>query len=140
FEFNDNVIPASNSVMAKNLFLLGHYFNHQHFKTIAQNMVKGASKHFMAYPSGYSNWAMLLLWNAQPFYEVAVTGMNSKNFQAELQKNYLPTSLFMASERESQLPLLQHKWVENKTLIYVCVNQTCQKPFENPLEVLPLIK
>ena len=34
-EYTDNVIPASNSIMAKNLFKLSHYFNNEHFsKTV----------------------------------------------------------------------------------------------------------
>ncbi|MCX6183742.1 MAG: thioredoxin domain-containing protein, partial [Flavobacterium sp.] len=39
FEIEDNVIPASNSVMAKNLWRLSTFFTHTHYRTIATQMI-----------------------------------------------------------------------------------------------------
>ena len=33
-EYRDNVIPSSNSMMAKNLFKLSHYFDNQYIKKL----------------------------------------------------------------------------------------------------------
>ena len=59
-EFRDNVIPSSNSIMAKNLFRLYHYFDRQEYYDIAKKMCLSVSEEFEAYPSGYTNWFDLI--------------------------------------------------------------------------------
>ena len=60
-EVSDNVIPASNSVMAKNLFLLSHYFNEKTYKERSIQMLNNVKEQMPSYGSGYSNWALLML-------------------------------------------------------------------------------
>jgi len=47
-----------------------------------------------------------------------------------IQQHYLPTSIFMGGEKEN-LPLLENKSVEGRTMIYVCRNKTCKVPEED---------
>ena len=54
-EFTDNVIPASNSIMAKNLFKLSHYFDNAHFSKTAITMLNNVKPQIQDYGSGYSN-------------------------------------------------------------------------------------
>ena len=53
-EFRDNVIPSSNSIMAKNLFRLYHYFDVKEYYEMAKDMVLTVSSEFETYPGGYS--------------------------------------------------------------------------------------
>ena len=60
-EYRDNVIPASNSIMAKNLFKLSHYFDNEHFRKTAMTMLNNVKPEIQEYGSGYSNWLDLML-------------------------------------------------------------------------------
>ena len=46
--------------------------------------------------------------------------------------SYLPNSIYMGETKESnRLELLENKYVEGTTLIYVCENKSCKKPVED---------
>lgn len=135
-ELSDNVIPASNSSLAKGLFLLGEYYNNKDYNQKAEQMLKNIEGQIPQYISGYSNWGILMLQFTQPFYEIAITGNNVFEKQSEFNKKYIPNKLFVGSTKDSKLPLLENKYVNDKTMIYVCYNKACQKPTENVDEAL----
>jgi uncharacterized protein YyaL (SSP411 family) len=60
-EIYDNVIPSSNSVMARNFFRLGAYFREDRWTENARQMLANMYDGMETYGSGYSNWAHLLL-------------------------------------------------------------------------------
>ncbi len=76
-EFRDNVIPASNSIMAKNLFKLSHYFNNSNYLKTATTMLNNVKPEMKTYGSGFSNWLDLMLNYTNPFYEVAIVGKDA---------------------------------------------------------------
>lgn len=135
-EVSDNVIPASNSSMAKGLFYLGHYFDNQHYLDISKQMLNNVKSQMADYGSGYSNWAILMLHHAYPFYEIAIAGEGALTKRAELEKEYTPNYLLIGTTREEDLPLLEHKYVDGETKIYVCVNKACQMPVTEVREAL----
>ena len=127
-DYRDNVIPASNSIMAKNLFKLSYYFDDEHYRTTAQTMLNNVKPEMQDYASGYSNWLDLMLNYSNPFYEVAIVGSNAKQKINELNKTYIPNKLIAGSSLENNMPLLKNRFNPSKTLIYVCVNQACKLP------------
>jgi len=137
-EVSDNVIPASNSVMAVNLFKLGLVFQNMHFTEVSTEMLINMKPH-IDYGQSYSNWLRLALYQQFPFYEIAVTGLNSKDLSSDLNTAYIPNKLIMQSESSSELPLLEEKFLGNGT-IFVCVNKTCQLPVSSVPEALIQIK
>ncbi|OIQ29451.1 MAG: thioredoxin domain-containing protein [Bacteroidetes bacterium MedPE-SWsnd-G2] len=139
-EYRDNVIPASNSVMAHNLFKLGKYFEHSHYKSVSEQMYKNISSEITDYPSGYSNWLSLNLKYSKPFYEIAVSGENADSLIPQLKQQFLPNTIIAGSKTESQLPLLKNRFVKNETYIYVCVNNSCKLPVKTITETLGLIQ
>ena len=132
FEYRDNVIPASNSAMAKNLFLLSKYFENTGFEAISQQMLKNVSTEIMQYPSGFSNWLDLLLNFKNGFYEVVIIGEDVDEKVKNINKNYLPNKIIAGSREENNGPLFQNRFVPNETLIYVCKNNTCKLPIKDP--------
>lgn len=136
-EYRDNVIPASNSIMAKNLFKLSHYFDNEKFSNTAMSMLNNVKPEMQDYPSGYSNWFDLMLNYSNPFYEVAIVGADAKQKIAKLNKTYVPNKLIAGSTSENNMPLLESRYNPNQTLIYVCVNKACKLPV---LEVKDAIK
>jgi hypothetical protein len=138
-EVHDNVIPASNSVMANNLFRLSYLLNQPDYLKIARKMLDRISGNMIDYPSGYSNWSQLMLNLTEPHFEVAIVGENAVNLLNELQKNHLPNVIFCAGTTENGLPLLQNRSVPGKTLIYVCRDNSCQLPVKTVEEAIELV-
>jgi hypothetical protein len=139
-EIHDNVIPASNSVMAKNLFRLSYLLEKPDYLNIVNKMLSLVSVNMTDYPSGYSNWSQLMLNLTGNHFEVAIAGENAINLLNELQKNYLPQAIFCAGTKESDLSLLQNRYVSGKTLIYICQDKSCLLPVESVNEVIEIIR
>lgn len=143
-EITDNVIPATNSVMACNLFILGNYFYDQTWLNRSRSMLQLVWDAAKSYLPGYSNWAKLMLWITEPFHEVALTGPNAINWALsathEKQAGFYPNALFAASETASELPMLSGKDKEDTTLAYVCHNKFCEKPFTTLEDLIQAIK
>ena len=125
-ENSDNVIPASNSVMAHNLFILSKLTYNQEFEKTGKQMLSNILPH-IEYGQSYSNWLRLYLYETYPFYEIAATGKNFRDLTIELRKTYIPNKLILGAEKKSDLPLLENKFLEEET-IFVCQNKTCQLP------------
>lgn len=141
FEYRDNVIPASNSVMAKNLFVLSKYFEETGFDTISHQMLKNVSTEIDQYPSGFSNWLDLLLNFQNDFYEVVVVGANASEKIKELNKNYLPNIILAGSKEQNDGALFKNRFVPKETLIYICVNNACNLPLvDTEIAIKTLIK
>lgn len=139
-ETSDNVIPASNSQMALNLFYLGTYFNNKVWVNNAEAMLKLVSDDLKHYGSGYSNWGCLALHLICPFKEVAIVGNNVNTKLQELYKHGIINTILAVSQNESNLPLLNNRYVAGKTLIYVCQNNSCKAPTEQVEEAHKLIE
>ena len=138
FEMEDNVIPASNSVMAKNLFQLGLYFNNHHYENICKKMIF----HIVPgidYPSAFSNWLDVFLNFSDQNKELVICGTDALFWNAKINSRYFPNVVMAGATRSSSLPILEHRFVEGNTLYYVCQNRTCLAPetnFEQVIKVL----
>ena len=141
FELSDNVIPASNSVMAHNLFKLSKYFSKNEFLEISEKMLNIMIPQILNYPQGYSNWLNLQLNFTQDFYEVVIMGPNARKIVKEVNSHYLPNIIIAGSVKQNDnLSLFKHRFKEEQDLIYVCTNGTCQLPVETIKLALALIK
>jgi hypothetical protein len=138
-EIHDNVIPSSNSAMAKNLFRLSFLLDRPDYLKTAQKMLECVRSNFADYPSGYSNWLQLMLNLSGNHYEVAIVGENAIVLLNQLQKYYLPNVIFCAGTTESSLPLLKNRYASGQTLIYICQDNSCQLPVETVEEAIALL-
>jgi uncharacterized protein YyaL (SSP411 family) len=139
-DIDDNVIPSSNSIMANNLFKLGHYFNNKSFSKKSKIMLNNVKNKALSYPAGASNWMNLYSNYLGEFYEIAIVGKDAIKKSNQIQKKYIPNALFTGSLHKSNLPLLSNRFTTEKTLIYICRNGTCQLPKEKNSEAFKLIK
>ncbi len=128
FEYRDNVIASSNSIMANNLFKLSHYFDEPKYAKTSEQMLKNVLSEMEQYPSSLSNWLNLLNNYKKSFYEIVAVGENAAEKLVEINAAYLPNILVAGSLEKSELPLLKNRFVEGKTLLYICENNTCQLP------------
>ena len=139
-EYRDNVIASSNSIMAKNLLRLSHYFDNEAYAETARTMLHNVMPEIDQFPSTFSNWLDLMLNYTNNYYEVAIVGSDVLEKIKTLNSYYLPNKLIIGSESENNLPLLQNRYIEGKTLIYVCVNKACKLPVEDIEKAVPFIK
>ena len=139
-EINDNVIPASSSVMANNLFALGHLLDNSDYLNMAQLQLNNIKSAMPSYGSGYSNWAILMLNYIAPFYEVAIIGNQAVQKALDFKQHYTPNTLLLGSTTDSPLPLLQNKMLEGQTTFYLCQNKSCQLPTTELKKVLNLLQ
>ncbi len=127
-ESSDNVIPASNSMMAKNLYKLSHYFYDKNYLERSQKMLHNMQTNIEEYPSGYSNWLDFMLNFTDDFYEVVIVGAAAEEKRVAIQKQYYPNKIIAGSVKESAQPLLQNRFSEKDTHIFICVNNACKYP------------
>ncbi len=135
-ESDDNVIPSSNSIMANNLFKLGHYYANKHYTDNAKTMLNNVKETAIGYGSGASNWLNLYSNYLGDFYEVAIVGSEAQERLKELNEQYIPNKLIVGSIKESSLPLLQYKYNQKETTIYVCVDGACKLPVKETEKAL----
>ncbi|MFK8057188.1 MAG: thioredoxin domain-containing protein [Saprospiraceae bacterium] len=126
----DNVIPASNSMMADNLVRLGTIMGREEYVQRGKDMVASVLPNLAErrQPAYWSRWLSLHSRLAHKRYEVAVVGPNAKAVRLQLAEQLIPQATFIGSESTSELALLEGKYQEGKTLIYVCENRVCQLP------------
>ena len=136
-EVDDNVIPASNSVMAHNLSTLGLLFGETSWLERANEMLKLTTDKMINYGEGYSNWALLRLYHEAGRKELAICGPEAHSAFQLYMGTYAPAIWMVYSEEPSDLPIFQGRSKGNKTLLYLCEEGQCKKPVEY-LNGLPL--
>lgn len=139
-ELTDNVIPSSNSSMAKGLFYLGHYLDKKEYLEISEQMLNNIAPNISQGGSWYSNWLQLMLHHTNLFYEVAIIGPKADDKRAEMEQHYHPNIMLIGGEKEDGMPLLEYKLVKGNTRIYVCVDKACQMPVSEVKEALKQLK
>lgn len=138
-ETTDNVMPSSNSEMAKNLFRLGLYFENIDYTKEAHQMLKNMKADAVKNPAYHSNWGQVLFLYIYPPVEIAIAGEKWQEKLIEFEKEFMPGSIFLGGEKAT-LPLLEDKMIPGKTMIYVCRNKTCSLPVEEVKEALKQIR
>jgi uncharacterized protein YyaL (SSP411 family) len=129
-EISDNVIPSSNSVMARNLYALGTLLYREEWIDKSEKMLARVFPQIkdQNFPSYYSNWLQLTTNLVFPYYEIAIVGQDATSLNLEMQREYQPHALFLGGQDEGTLELLKDKLQEGETYIYVCRNKVCKLP------------
>jgi len=132
----DNVIPSPNSVMARNLFKLGIMLDHEAWRQDGIEMAASLHKMVIQEPNFMSHWGIMALETALPVYEVVIAGPNAQQLRQTMASAYQPFCLFMGTDGDAKLPLVQERVSREKTLIHVCVDKTCRLPVATAEEAL----
>ena len=139
-EIFDNVIPASNSVMARNLHSLGLLLDKEEWKDQSIKMTSKLAGLIESEPGYMSHWGILLSEIIHGMSEVVISGEDALNFRHEMNQHFLPFTISLGTRDKSELSLLKDRDAKpNQTLIYVCQNKTCKLPvnsIESALEQL----
>jgi len=138
-ETSDNVISSSNSVMAHVLYKLGQLTSNPEYAQMASKMTQNFRSEIIRHGAYYANWGRLASKLAYPAYEVAILGDESVELGLQMQKSYLPTSVFAGGISEN-LPVLENRFVSDQTVVYVCQDKVCSLPVFTTGEAMELIK
>lgn len=135
-EITDNVQPASNSVMAHNLFVLGQLTGEKPWIDRSREMLHAVLSEAADIGQYYAHWYTLYAWMAEGHFEVAIVGAEAGKKLKEWHQYFYPNVLLLGGEEESDLPLLRDKWQEDYTIIYVCKEKVCRLPVESVPEAV----
>lgn len=119
-ELNDNVIPASNSVMARNFWKLGHYFRNDAWISNAKQMLANVYEGMEFYGSGYSNWGQLLLEILNEPIEINVIEMK---FERDQILPFIQENVVISFHQEIPMSINYEKQG-----IYICHKGRCLAP------------
>ena len=137
-ELFDNVIPASNSVMAHNLTRLGRHLENARYTDLAAAMLAQVRHLVVKEPQHLANWASLYAARLRPGAEVAIIGPNAEAFREEISRRFLFDAVLAGTETASDLPLLRllKAGTDGRTAVHVCRNQACLAPVHSVAEAL----
>ena len=129
-DITDGDVSSPNALMAKMLRYTGIVFDDTAYTTMSNRMLSTVAGSVSLQPVYHLEWCRLAgLLNAKN-YEVVIMGKEALQKNKELQLSYLPTCITAGSATPSIYPLLKDRWVEGKTMIYVCTGSTCRRPEE----------
>jgi hypothetical protein len=138
-ETSDNVIPAASSRMLGNLLILSRYFNREDYLVIAEDLMAGIKHQLLRNPAFLSAWASHILSHYYPNIDIVIIGPRVEDLQKEISKYYLPGILLAGAKKSGTLSLFEYKYIEGKTLIYVCIDKSCKQPVESVKAAMEII-
>ncbi|MFZ4546543.1 MAG: thioredoxin domain-containing protein [Bacteroidales bacterium] len=139
-EIYDGVIPSANSAMATVLNNLGIFLHNDDFIEKSKGMILAIESKIQQQPTAYSNWAKLALTCRKEQKVIAVVGQDAVSVIRQLKKEKINTELIFGSTIKSNLPYFKNRFIEGKTLIYVCVGSHCLMPVETVEEAVELLR
>jgi uncharacterized protein len=134
-ELSDNVISSSNAMLARTFWQLGHYFDQEVLKEMADVMLQTVLQETLRNGPFYAEWASLLWEMIYPPYEVAFTSHEASAQSMQLLRRYLPQVITMGPSES--IPLMEGK---TSPRIYVCRNHACLAPLDDVSEVSAMLK
>jgi uncharacterized protein YyaL (SSP411 family) len=126
----DNVIPASNSTMANNLFILGTINHNEAYLNIAKQMLLNMKTNMLKYGSAFTNWSRLMLHLSGDYKVSVIIGKDAEQHLINELSKYNPDTYVMGSVKEDKHTYFQNRNIEGKTLKYVCKEGLCEQPEE----------
>jgi uncharacterized protein YyaL (SSP411 family) len=127
-ELSDNVIPATNSIMAGNLFKLASVFSISYFERVAERLVMGVEKGIIEYAEGYFHWMKIWLNRCIGSPELVVTGPDADEIAKKLSRENFPLSLRVFSSKPNRLEIFRGRFKNDLNQIHICKNHSCQLP------------
>jgi len=137
-EVQDNVIPASNSVIAHVLFNLGIYFEEENYIELSKKMCSYFYDEIEHYGSAYANWALLLLKFNRPVLQLAIPEKAYCNTVLQIMKNNSVNLFPYSIKKDSLLAFVKDK--KDKEYFYLCVDKVFGLPLNNQNELITALE
>jgi uncharacterized protein YyaL (SSP411 family) len=137
-ETSDDVIPASNSMLAMALERLGRLTGTGEYRNLSLSMLRKMIPRIRQNPAYHANWCRVMMKFLYPGQEIFIVGPGFDPLHRELLRQYLPGTILSGGISDDFPEPLHHKNAAGRTLIYVCRGNMCQPPVETVLEALEL--
>lgn len=139
-EIYDGATPSGNAIMAWNLHYLSLVFNNAAWMERALNMCASLNGVIVKYPTSFGVWASVMNNIFYGLNEIAVVGDRYKDITKGILSHYLPNKVIQsAAVNNSDYPLLNDRYIKDKTAIYLCRNYSCLQPVERVADLMQLI-
>jgi uncharacterized protein YyaL (SSP411 family) len=139
-ELSDNVIPASNSSLAKAFSLASFYFYDEKFVDISRRMLSNMLSQIRHGARFYSNWCSLMYSFVIGVKEVVICGDKANNFLQQFNRHFLPDAIFAGTSISSEMAIFNDRFLPGETNIYVCRDKVCQLPVKRVEDALRQIE
>ena len=135
-KINDGVMPSPNAAVVANQLKLGHIYYDPSSLADVEKAIALIVPAFIEDASNYTEWGSLVLRNTYPYYEIAIVGKDAVSRLQTLHERFLPNTLIVGSEKDSDLALFKSRFFEDETYIFVCQNNTCNLPTTSVAEAI----
>jgi uncharacterized protein YyaL (SSP411 family) len=135
-ELSDNVIPGSNSVMARNLQTAGLILQKPEWSAMAEGMITAMLSHVRRNPAFHAEWISLLMGFIHPLTEVQIVGSDFRKLRQSFTGRYLPGVIFSGSAAGTEHSAFANRYGEGETRICICRDKTCSAPMTTFAEAL----
>jgi uncharacterized protein len=139
-ELYDGAFPSANATMAKNLIYLSKIFGSPEWYSNAVSMIVSIKSVLLQHPNSFGCWAYEAVNISNVINEISVVGNNMTTLLHEVLHEYIPNKVLQSSSEDSNMILLSKKYVFQKTLLYLCLNMECRKPYEKTNDLLFAIR
>ncbi len=140
-EFYDNATPSGNSMMVNNLLRIAILTGNTTYKERAYKMMSLLKKSILQYSSSFGYWLCAVLKTVYSYAEVAVSGKEAGEFTNEILRQYYPHMIIHTDNvGNSNYPLLNRRFPEQGTFIYLCRNNVCNLPVSSVQDFIKELK
>jgi uncharacterized protein YyaL (SSP411 family) len=151
-EIYDGAIPSGNSVMALNLLRLNKVTGDKKYLESANNLFSAFSGFLQKNPKGAEVMLHALSFALGSPSEIVLCGertdKRTQALVAEINRRFLPASVLLFREPENPseellkiAPFLKHqKMVNGMPTVFICRDQTCDRPENNPKALAERLK
>ncbi len=150
-EYYDGAIPSGNSMAVYNLVRLARLTGKSHYSTSAAKAAGAFSNSVNRSPASHSLFLIGLDMAFGPSMEIVLvaeeTSSDLNKMLSALQKNYLPRKVVMVKTNQNETDLSQlARFTTSQTVkseqatAYVCVENACSFPTNDPVKMMQLIK
>ena len=139
-DLGDDVISSANSMMCIQLQKLGVLLDKNEWVNIGKKQLTSVKQQVKQHPGWYSYWARAAQIEAIGLLQIECTGPNALENVMMIQKTLPSWGIYCAAVNQSDLPIFNNKFKENKNQIFVCLGNTCYDPIENPENAIDLAR
>jgi uncharacterized protein YyaL (SSP411 family) len=131
-ELYDGATPAANSIMMENLWILGNLTERSAWLEQSEGMMRGMMQTVMRYPVSFSRWAVFIQRYNKGYKQLIISGPEAIPLLQGWERYYCPELFVMATnDRYSPVAAFQAKYIEGRTLLYVCEKFSCRQPLDS---------
>lgn len=135
-ELYDGATPAANSVMMENLWNMGNLMEQGSWIAQSEAMLFVQKQVVIRYPSSFARWAIFTQRYKAGLKQLVICGEQATEKLLEWNEDLSPEVLAIALDKPAdQVPAAMHKYIQGKTLLYLCQQFICKSPVSSVSEV-----